>query len=248
MASSINIPLGRAADRSDMLFQPFDLLDFIPRVARLKERGFREGILIMPGNNLGFFGPEEGLLRSQKINQFDHFQGCQAGKFVLGIESDGAIKGCPSLQPAYISGNMKQNSIKTQWETSEILGFARNRSVESLSGYCRQCVFAEVCLGGCSFTAHAFFGQIGNQPNSHYRALQMKKAGLRERVIPIKFAEGVPFDHGIFEIITEPFDAPLTQKEVGAWMLKKNQMLFEHSNEETTLIQIGDTPKSKSLK
>ncbi len=240
-------PLGRAADRSDMLFQPFDLLDFVPRVARLKERGFSEGLLIMPGNNLGFFGPEEGLLRSQRPHHYDHFQGCQAGKYVLGIESDGAVKGCPSLQPVYISGNLKQSPLKTQWDQSPILGFARTRTVDDLSGYCKKCVFAEVCLGGCSFTAHAFFGKTGNQPYCHYRAIQMKKEGLRERVIPIQSADGLPFDHALFEIITEDFSAPLDRDEVGPWLLK---IVSLEQRQKTHLIQIEDETKAdnKSLK
>ena len=57
---------------------------------------------MMPGNNLGYFGPEEALLRSPKPGGKDHWIGCQAGKYVMGIESDGAVKGCPSL-PSQIS-------------------------------------------------------------------------------------------------------------------------------------------------
>ena len=54
----ITAPLGRAADRPEMLLQPYDLLEVVPRIAALKRRGLAEGLLIMPGNNLGFFGPE----------------------------------------------------------------------------------------------------------------------------------------------------------------------------------------------
>src|SRR5205814_10314349 len=55
----LTTPLGRAADRPDMILQPYDLLRVVPRIAALKERAFAEGILLMPGNNLGYFGPEE---------------------------------------------------------------------------------------------------------------------------------------------------------------------------------------------
>ena len=40
--------LGRAADRPELLLQPWDLLDVVPRVARLKERAFEDGITLMP--------------------------------------------------------------------------------------------------------------------------------------------------------------------------------------------------------
>ena len=43
------------------------------------------------GNNLGYFGPEEALLRSPKPGMADHFQSCQAGRQLLGIEANGAV-------------------------------------------------------------------------------------------------------------------------------------------------------------
>jgi fatty-acyl-CoA synthase len=94
----LTVPLGRAADRPDLLLQPCDLLELVPRLAALKARAFGDGILIMPGNNLGYFGPEEGRLRAPEAGGEEHWQGCQAGRYVMGIESNGAVKGCPSLQ------------------------------------------------------------------------------------------------------------------------------------------------------
>src|SRR6185295_15394174 len=70
----LTAPLGRAADRTDMLLQPYDLLTLVPRIAALKERAIKDGILLLPGNNLGYFGPEEALLRSQKPEDEDHWQ------------------------------------------------------------------------------------------------------------------------------------------------------------------------------
>lgn len=210
-------PLGRAADRPDMLFQPFDLLDVLPRIAALKERGFRDGLLIMPGNNLGYFGPEEALLRTPVPGGRDHFQGCQAGRFVMGIESDGAVKGCPSLQTQrYVGGHAAREPIAAIWRDAPELGFARARTVEhDLWGFCRTCPYAETCMGGCSFTAHGFFGRPGNNPYCHFRAADHRRRGLRERLIATDAASGRPFDHGLFEIVVEPFDAPLDRLEAG---------------------------------
>ena len=39
----------------------------------------------MPGNNLGYFGPEEALLRSTERGGRDHYHGCMAGRFLMGI-------------------------------------------------------------------------------------------------------------------------------------------------------------------
>ena len=211
----ITSPLGRAADRPQMLFQPYDLLDFLPRLARLKERGRREGLFIMPGNNLGYFGPEEGLMRSLLATQNDHWAGCQAGRFVMGIESDGAVKGCPSLQTkSYVGGRYREvlatspNPVKQIWEHTDELKFARSRTRDDLWGYCAKCPLADTCLAGCSFTAHGFFGKPGNNPMCHFRAIQHQKQGLRERLVRRSPAPGEPFDHALFEIVIEPFDTP----------------------------------------
>lgn len=204
----LTAPLGRAADRPQMLLQPYDLVELVPRIAALKELAYERKILLLPGNNLGYFGPEEALLRSQTREDEDHWQGCQAGRFVLGIESDGAVKGCPSLQTAhYVGGNLREQSLASAWESPRV-GFARSRSTSTLWGYCAECPYAEVCLGGCTFTAHAFFGRPGNQPYCHFRARTMKRRGLRERLVPAEAADGLPFDHGAFTMVVEPWNAP----------------------------------------
>lgn len=204
----ITAPLGRAADRPDLLLQPWDLLDVVPRVAALKLRARADGIVLTPGNNLGYFGPEETQLRSIDAADRDHWRGCQAGKFVMGIEANGGIKGCPSLQPAYVGGTTRDRSIAETWTTAPELAFTRNRTVDDLWGFCRTCAFAEHCMGGCSFTAHSIFGRPGNNPYCHYRARTLAKQGLRERLVPATAAPGEPFDHGTFTLVTEPLAAP----------------------------------------
>jgi radical SAM protein with 4Fe4S-binding SPASM domain len=204
----ITSPLGRAADRPDMMLQPFDLLELLPRIAELKRRGLEDGLTLMPGNNLGYFGPEEALLRSQRAGGKDHWAGCQAGRYVLGIESDGAVKGCPSLQTAaYVGGNLRREALREVWEGAAELAFARARTEEDLWGFCRTCPFAATCLGGCSFTAHAVFGRPGNNPYCHYRARTLAKQGQRERLVAVRPAPGRPFDHGLFELVVEALDA-----------------------------------------
>jgi radical SAM protein with 4Fe4S-binding SPASM domain len=217
----LTAPLGRAADRPELLLQPWELLDVVPRVAALKERAFRDGITVMPGNNLGYFGPEEALLRSVREGGADHWQGCQAGRRVMGIESDGAVKGCPSLQTShYVGGHLRRRPLREIWEQAPQLAFTRGRTVDSLWGFCRTCPFAEVCLGGCSFTAHALFGRPGNNPLCHFRARTLAREGRRERLVSKAPAPGKPFDSGVFEIVEEPLDAPDPRPELPAHLLR----------------------------
>lgn len=200
-------PLGRAADRPDWLLQPYDLLELLPRLTKLKARGQADGLLLMPGNNLGYFGPEEVRLRSQKPADGDVFRGCQAGRFVLGIESDGGVKACPSLPSHhYIAGHIgKESRLDRLWK-SEKLAF--NRKVPQLWGECATCPHSETCRGGCNFTAHSFFGRPGNNPYCHFRALSLQRRGLRERLVPERAAVGDSFDHGLFKLVQEDIAAP----------------------------------------
>jgi radical SAM protein with 4Fe4S-binding SPASM domain len=205
----ITAPLGRAADRADLILQPWDLLDLLPRIAAVKRRAFADGILVMPGNNLGYFGPEEGLLRSVTPEGADHFQGCLAGRWLMGIESSGDVKGCPSLQSAsYVGGNVRARPLAEIWRDAPEVGFTRARTVDDLWGFCRTCPFAEVCMGGCSFTAHSVLGRPGNNPYCHHRARTLARDGKRERLVPVRRAPGTPFDSALFEIVIEPIDAP----------------------------------------
>ncbi len=204
----ITAPLGRAADRPDMLLQPWHLLDLLPRIAELKRRAHTDGVRIMAGNNLGYFGPEEADLRSIDPGGSDHFQGCQAGRHIMGIESDGAIKGCPSLQSRhYVGGNVRSRDLQSIWNDAPELAFNRKPAVDALWGFCKSCPFAATCQAGCTFTAHALLGRRGNNPYCHYRARDFAQRGMRERLTLVEGAKGAPFDNGRFTIMIEPLDA-----------------------------------------
>ena len=216
----LTAPLSRAADRPELTLQPWDLLELMPRITALKARGFREGLTLMPGNNLGYFAQDEALLRSQTAAATDHWRGCQAGRYVMGIESDGAVKGCPSLQTArYVGGSLRDRQLSEIWATPQ-LAFARARTVEDLWGFCRGCDFAEHCLGGCTFTAESILGRPGNNPYCAFRARHFAQRGLRERLVPQARAEGRPFDNGCFALVEEPLDADDPQPETARALVR----------------------------
>ena len=131
------------------------------------------------------------------------------------------MKGCPSLQTeSYVGGHVREKSLREIWDRTPELAFARNRTVDDLWGFCRTCPFAETCMGGCSFTAHAVLGRPGNNPYCHFRARSLAKKGVRERLVPAKPAPGRPFDNGLFDVVEEPINAPDERPTVPAHMLK----------------------------
>jgi radical SAM protein with 4Fe4S-binding SPASM domain len=194
--------MGRAADAPDVLLQPEDLLELFPQLAALKARCDDAGVVLWPGNNIGYFGPYEALLRGAQAR--GHMSSCGAGCSTLGIEANGAIKGCPSLQTLpWTGGNIRDASLRDIWERSAPLRYMRDRTVEDLWGYCRDCYYADACRAGCTWTGFSLFGKPGNNPLCHHRALEMRRQGKRERLVQVAPAPGVPFDNGRFEIVLE---------------------------------------------
>ncbi|MCO4744961.1 MAG: radical SAM protein [Proteobacteria bacterium] len=190
-------PMGRAADEPELLIEPFQMLDLVPRLGMLARRMRPHGLKIEASNNLGYYGPWEQELRRS------HWQGCHAGWFVLGIEANGDVKGCPSLPSGpYVGGNLRDSRLSEIWETRQ-LSFARDRTTEELWGHCKGCYYADTCRGGCSWTSHTLLGKRGNMPYCHHRALELKAQGRRERVQWVEAPPGLPFDFGRYELVEE---------------------------------------------
>lgn len=218
---SLTVPMGRAADRPDLLLEPYDTIAVMPMLARIAARAQVAGVDVFPGNDIGYFGPYEGVLRPAGPRQ-----ACSAGRSGMGIEADGAIKGCPSLPSAdYVGGSVRDAPLRDIWERSEKLRFTRNRKVDSLWGHCRTCYYAEACMGGCSWTAHVLFGKLGNNPYCHHRALELYRVGRRERVVQVARAPGRPFDQGLFELIEEPY--PESELERARIIVESGEGFFE---------------------
>lgn len=198
----LTVPMGRAADEPEVLFQPYEMLELFPLLGQLKKRADELKVRIWPGNNIGYFGPYESVLKGTMPR--GHMASCGAGRSTLGIEADGAIKGCPSLPTeAWTGGNIRDNSLREIWERSAPLRYTRDRTVDDLWGYCRTCYYADECRAGCTWTSFVFFGRAGNNPYCHHRALEMQRKGVREVVSRVEMAPGAPFDHGKFEIREE---------------------------------------------
>jgi radical SAM protein with 4Fe4S-binding SPASM domain len=198
----LTVAMGRAVEETNLLLEPFQVLDVMEMLARLKPTADAHGVRIWPGNNIGYFGPYETMLRGGMPR--GHMASCGAGRSTLGIEANGDIKGCPSLPTRdYVGGNVRDHSLRDVWERSAPLRFTRDRTASDLSGFCRTCYYADECRAGCSWTTHVLFGKPGDNPFCHHRALELLAAGKRERLVKVAPAEGQPFDHGRYEIVLE---------------------------------------------
>ncbi len=203
----VTVPMGRAADHPEWILEPWQIVTVIDTLAQLQKEAMAtpgdRGVpfAIYPGNTLGYFGPHELALRSRPGGYESHWIGCRAGINVISVESDGTVKGCPSLPTApYTAGNVHDLSLEEIWQHSEVIRFARDRELEELWGHCKTCYYADTCRGGCSWMAHCALGRRGNNPFCYHRVKTLEKRGLRERLVPRERAPNLPYDFGRFEL------------------------------------------------
>ena len=210
----LTVPMGRAADRPAWLLEPYQILEVtdtlaalqLDAIARCTERGLplAKAMNVHGSNNLGYYGPHEELLRSHPGGVSAYWGGCPAGVHVIGIESDGVVKGCPSLPTApYVGGNVKDLALEDIWRHAPELAFVRDRTVDELWGFCGTCYYKDICRGGCAWTAHCTVGKRGNNPFCYHRAATLRDQGRRERLELAERAPGDPYDFGRYDIVEE---------------------------------------------
>lgn len=105
----------------------------------------------------------------------DHdWHGCKAGINVLGVQSNGNVKGCLSLSDDFIEANIREKSIVDIWNDKNSFSYSRKFKVEDLGENCVGCIFGEKCKGGCNDISFSRTGKIANAPFCLHRIEQRK--------------------------------------------------------------------------
>lgn len=197
------VPMGRAADHEDLWLQPYDMLELMPAVAEARHRCDDMGVKLWPGDNVGYFGPYEHTIRFERTRS-GHSGGCGGGIIALGIEAHGDVKGCSAMgSEGFVAGNVRTSRIEDLWRNAPELCITRSFKVDDLWGFCRTCYYAEVCKGGCVWTASTVLGRRGNNPYCHHRAIELLSQGKRERLVQVRRAAGLIRDTALFELEVE---------------------------------------------
>jgi MoaA/NifB/PqqE/SkfB family radical SAM enzyme len=80
---------------------------------------------IYAADDIGYYDENEIHLRN-KFGQISYWPGCQAGLTVVGIDSNGNVKGCESLYADdFIEGNVREESLSAIWHYAD--NFSYNR-------------------------------------------------------------------------------------------------------------------------
>ena len=90
----------------NLWLQPYDLLELMPIVAATRLRADELGIRLWPGDNLGYFGTFEHLLRHDR-SRTGHSGGCGGGILAIGIEAHGDVKGCSAMGSEGFTGGQR---------------------------------------------------------------------------------------------------------------------------------------------
>jgi radical SAM protein with 4Fe4S-binding SPASM domain len=105
----------------------------------------------------------------QNISSYPEWKGCYAGKKVLGIQSNGNVKGCLTLPDEFIEGNIRKRSIKEIWNDPNAFAYTRKFKVENLGENCKECKYCKKCKGGCTTRSTCITGIPHNDPRCFYR-------------------------------------------------------------------------------
>jgi radical SAM protein with 4Fe4S-binding SPASM domain len=143
----IGAAMGNLAEHRSEQIEPRDLLVLMPMLARLVSEA---KVPARIANNIGYYGPYEATLRKHRSSPVECWVGCYAGCRHLGIESDGGVKGCLSLQAtSRTEGNLAHEALADVWHRDGAFAYNRDFEPDDLTGFCRTCEHASVCRGGC---------------------------------------------------------------------------------------------------
>lgn len=161
-------PVGRMAQHPELHIAPEQLPEVADFIVGAKRRG---KVYIDVGDNVGYFGRQEiELRRGAEPALFGFWCGCSAGCLTVGIEANGNVRGCLSLQSdRFVEGNVRSESLESIWRRPGSFRYTRGFCPEDLHGYCKGCEYGEICRGGCTFMAFGATGSPHNNPYCLYR-------------------------------------------------------------------------------
>jgi len=103
------------------------------------------------------------------LSTYPEWKGCYAGTNVLGIQSNGNVKGCLAMADEFIEGNIRKKSIKEIWNDPDAFVYNKKFKIKDLGENCRNCKHSKECKGGCTTRSSCMTGIAHNDPSCFYR-------------------------------------------------------------------------------
>ncbi len=147
---------GRANENPELALTAEDFYGIAKQVAEWRKD---TKIRIVLGDNIGHFTHFDPMVRDNP------FTGCIAGRWNVGIEANGNIRGCLSIRgDENIVGNIRERSLTDLWNDPKTFIAYREKTMDLMEGYCAECQFARICRAGCSSLAYSLTGHIYENP------------------------------------------------------------------------------------
>ena len=151
---------GRAGKLRDrMLLDPGQYVTLCEDVRRWqRENGQR--LRVVPADSLGYCHPVTDEILGDAC-----WEGCNAGVHVIGIQADGSVLGCLSLQARhFVAGNLRERPLSDIWEDDSCFAYTRGYDASLMEGACAACDSARTCKAGCLGLAYSVTGTIAHNP------------------------------------------------------------------------------------
>jgi radical SAM protein with 4Fe4S-binding SPASM domain len=156
------MPIGMAALlRGELCIAPADLKEVERKLLAYQRDG---AMFCHPADNIGYMSRNEPGLRSGTGRSDKVWMGCRAGIDVIGVTSDGTVRGCLSLPSEFDEGNVRERPLAEIWRDPEAFAWNRGRPVKALEGRCAACPFGVVCRAGCTCLAFSVTGGTAENP------------------------------------------------------------------------------------
>jgi len=212
------IPMGAALSDQLLCLQPYDFEALHELMGVLSAAGRQNGMAVVAGNAMGYFGPYERLMRDPGEGLVN-YGGCPAGTQVLGLEADGTVKGCPSLPTdLYATGHVLEDGIERLDQLlfgGELSLLTHDRQSISnpyrrhVEGFCLRCPFTSVCKGGCTWASSSIQGKRGDNPYCMFRSIAMNASGKHEVMVQLSAGDMGPFSRGDYRVEVRDGDPTL---------------------------------------
>lgn len=165
---------GRAGKELDsMLLTPPQYTKLCDSVRRWQNR-HAEAIRILPADSLRYCQPSIDAMPGDY-----EWQGCSAGLHTVGIQCDGTVLGCLSLNDkSFAAGNVKEKSLIGIWGDDSAFSSTRSPDLSNFSGSCARCASAPVCKAGCLGMAFSLTGGISGTPYCYKAIMEANREAI----------------------------------------------------------------------
>lgn len=162
------LPAGNMLAHRQEVLEPPDVLGLLDFVESVRDAGALE---ISIGDGLGYYTKTTAAIRRARSGDPDClWPGCLAGKTGLHVRANGDVSGCCGLRTRqYVEGNIRDVPLRELWTRRRAFAWNRERTRRSLTGFCRACRYADLCLGGCTTVREMMCPIEGDNPYCAYR-------------------------------------------------------------------------------